>query len=94
MLNCKPALMVACSTRTESAYQIGMDFAEPFNTRSFSSGVVGVRCRDICMPRSKLAFCAPLAIILGPKAPQDMAPYPATYLQGDCNSLEVKVSVK
>ena len=59
-----------------SAYQIGMDFAEPFNTRSFSSGVVGVRCRDIPHAhRSKLAFCAPLAIIPGPKAPQDMAPY-------------------
>ena len=59
-----------------SVYQIGMDFAEPFNTRSYSSGVVGLRCRDIPHAhRCKLAFCAPLVIIPGPQQPKDIAPY-------------------
>lgn len=59
-----------------SVYQVGMDFAEPFNTRSYSTGVVGIRCRDIPHAhRSKLAFCAPLAIIPGPAQPKNITPY-------------------
>ena len=59
-----------------SGYEIGMDWAQPYDFKQHSTGVVCIRSVDIPHAhRSKARFCFPVAILPGPKEPSRIEPY-------------------
>lgn len=59
-----------------SMYELLFDFVEPFNGRVHSTGIIGIRCKDISARNMGKSWnTAVLAIIPGPQAPKTLAPY-------------------
>ncbi|KXZ42606.1 hypothetical protein GPECTOR_130g567 [Gonium pectorale] len=59
-----------------SLYELLFDFVEPFNGRVHSTGIVALRCRDVSARNNGKAWnTVVLAVIPGPTAPSNIAPY-------------------
>lgn len=59
-----------------SAYGLGYDFAELFNFKDHSTGLVFLRCEDMpAKERTKREFHVPLMIIPGPQQPENLDAY-------------------
>jgi len=59
-----------------SVYELLFDFVQPYRGRAHSTGIVGLRCRDVSVRNLGKAWnTAVLAVIPGPQAPKNLTPY-------------------
>ena len=59
-----------------SMYEILFDFVEPFKGRVHSTGIIGLRCKDVSARNMGKSWnTAVVAVIPGPQAPKNLAPF-------------------